>query len=71
MEKGYSVKIGFINRRGQTVVRDTGLSGTDHGQRVYELKCSHCGSVYGSNGSDNHIRKCPTCQGGRPGLETN
>ena len=71
MAKGYSVTPGYVNLRGQIVVRNTGLSGTDHGQSVYELKCSHCGLTYGANGSDNHLRKCPDCQGGRPGLEIN
>ena len=71
MAKGYSVTPGYVNPNGQTVIRDTGLLGTDHGQRVYELKCSTCGHVYGANGSDNHLRKCPNCQGGRSGLETN
>jgi hypothetical protein len=27
-----------------------------------------CGHRYGANGSDFHIRKCPNCQGGAPGL---
>jgi hypothetical protein len=27
-----------------------------------------CGHKYGSNGSDNFQRKCPSCQGGAPGL---
>ena len=33
------------------------------------LRCGHCAHEYGSNGSDNFQRKCPKCQGGRPGLE--
>jgi hypothetical protein len=74
--KGYTVKAskksttstGYINRKGQVVVRHTGLSGTDHGQSVYQLGCSHCGHVYGANGSDIHLRKCPNCQDGAAGL---
>ena len=45
-----------------------GLPGTDHLQRIYVLRCDHCGYEYGANGSDAHERKCPRCQGGRPGL---
>ena len=65
---GYSTKPGFTNANGQTVVRATDLRGTDHGQYVYVLSCSHCGETYGANGSDIWLRKCPHCQGGRPGL---
>lgn len=74
--KGYTVKanknsttsIGYVNRNGQVVVRNTGLPGTDHGQSVYQIGCSICGNVYGANGSDIHLRKCPKHQGGATGL---
>jgi len=59
---------GYVNRNRQVVVRNTGLPGTDHGQSVYQLGCSDCGHVYGANGSDIHLRLCPKCQGGAPGL---
>jgi hypothetical protein len=59
---------GYGNPNGQIVVRDTGKPGTDHYQRVYELRCKHCGHVYGANGADIHERKCPKHQGGMPGL---
>jgi hypothetical protein len=55
---------GYINIHGQEVIHDTGKAGTDHEQRAYELRCQHCGHHYGSNGSDNHQRKCLKCQGG-------
>lgn len=61
---------GYLNRNGQEVVRTTGLPGTDHRQKVYVLLCTKCGREYGANGSDIHARKCPFCQGGRPGLPT-
>ena len=64
-----TVQPGFENRNKQLVVRATGLPGTDHGQYVYVLRCGRCGNEYGSNGSDNFQRKCPRCQGGRPGLD--
>lgn len=61
---------GYENRNRQVVVRPTSLSGTDHLQKVYVLRCGGCGREYGSNGSDIHQRKCPYCQGGKPGLPT-
>ncbi len=59
---------GYVNRNGQVVIRHTGLPGTDHGQMVYELQCSHCSYSCGANGSDIFQRKCPNCQGGAAGL---
>jgi hypothetical protein len=69
MGKG-TTEPGYTNPHGQRVVRNTGEPGTDHMQYIYELECTHCGNRYGANGSDNHQRRCPACQGGRPGLPT-
>ena len=63
-----STASGYVNKNGQVTIRDTGVPGTDHFQRVYQIACSHCGQVYGANGSDIHERKCPGCQGGVEGL---
>lgn len=60
---------GFKNRNDQVVIRGTDIPGTDHNQYVYELKCERCGLHYGANGSDIHLRKCPRCGGGAPGLD--
>jgi Zn finger protein HypA/HybF involved in hydrogenase expression len=60
---------GFVSANGQVVIRNTGLAGSDHLQHVYQLGCSHCGHVYGANGTDIHLRRCPKCQGGAPGLD--
>ena len=59
---------GYVNRNGQSVVRATGLPGTDHGQSIYVLRCGSCQREYGANGSDLFQRRCPSCQGGKPGL---
>jgi hypothetical protein len=32
--------VGFVNRNGQVVIRNTGKPGTDHGQSIYQLACS-------------------------------
>ncbi|MDF9442967.1 hypothetical protein EM864_14585 [Stenotrophomonas acidaminiphila] len=63
-----TTSIGFTNGNKQKNIRATGLPGTDHGQSVYVMHCQECGEIYGANGSDIHLRKCPVCQGGRPGL---
>jgi hypothetical protein len=63
-----TTSVGFTNRNGQVVVRNTGQPGTDHSQYIYQVACSKCGHTYGANGSDIHERKCPACQDGQPGL---
>ncbi len=60
--------IGYVNKHRQTVKEKTDREGTDHRQRVYILMCGNCANEYGANGSDNWQRKCPKCQGGRPGI---
>lgn len=61
--------IGYRNRNGQIVVRGTQLPGNDHLQRIYVLRCEKCSTEYGANGSDIFLRRCPHCDGGRPGLD--
>jgi hypothetical protein len=63
-----TTEIGHANRNNQTVIRRTNVPGTDHGQRVYVLRCGECGHEYGANGSDVFLRKCPAHAGGAPGL---
>ena len=64
---------GHVNPCGQTVVRRVGKSPSWKGQYTYELACGDCGHHYGANGPDINRanggdgRKCPECQGGRPG----
>lgn len=64
-----TTEIGFVSNKNQKVIRHTGLPGTDHGQSIYVLQCGDCGHEYGTNGSGIGHRKCPDCQGGRPGLD--
>ena len=59
---------GYKNKNGQVVIRYTNHRGNDHNQFVAQLGCSHCGHVYGANGSDVWQRCCPACQDGAPGL---
>jgi len=66
--KPTTTRPGFVNKNKQVVVRATDLPGTDHLQKIYVLRCERCRHEYGANGSDIHERKCPKCQGGKPGL---
>jgi hypothetical protein len=69
-------KPGDINPNDQILIARTDRPGTDHQQYVWVLFCARrhpdsaiCGHRYGANGSDFHVRKCPSCQGGAPGLD--
>ena len=61
---GRTVKIGYVNVKGQECQGHRGQAGTDHNQLAYRMECRHCSHIYGANGSDVHRRKCPECQGG-------
>jgi hypothetical protein len=64
-----TTKIGYVNRNQQKNHGHRGVKGTDHGQLAYRLECLNCGHEYGANGTDIHLRKCPNCQSGRPGID--
>jgi hypothetical protein len=63
--KPKTTDVGYLNDNGQTVIDKTDMIGNGHNQLVYVLECGSCGERYGSNGCDNHERKCPNCQGGK------
>jgi hypothetical protein len=63
-----TTRIGRINPNRQEVVRKTERRGNDHYQFVYILLCKKCTYKYGANGSNLGNRRCPRCDGGRPGL---
>src|SRR5262245_58625580 len=65
---GDSVKVGYENPNGQRCCGHRGVLGTDHLQYAYKVECTRCGYVYGANGTDLHLRLCPECQGGAPGI---
>lgn len=66
-----TTKIDYINKNNQKNCGTTGIEGTDHMQRAYKMECIKCGHVYGANGTDIHLRKCPKCQNGKPGIPYN
>jgi len=50
------------NRHGQDVIRKTTTRSTTHPfATIWVLQCGGCGTRYGSNSCDAHIRRCPTC----------
>jgi len=54
--------IGQTNKNGQTLLKKTDAKSTTHPfAKIWEMQCTHCQHVYGSNGCDSHIRKCPQC----------
>lgn len=61
---------GDVNRNQQRLLRKTRFKGTDHLQYIWALQCERdtCGHVYGANGSDFHLRRCPKCDGGAKGI---
>lgn len=66
---GKTTKIGYVNPNNQKCCGHRGVSGNDYLQLAYRMECLLCGHVYGANGSDIHLRKCPKCQSGREGIE--
>ena len=63
-----TTKIGYINDNNQLNFGTKWVEGTDYNQYSYKLKCLDCCHEYGSNGSDIHLRKCPACKQGKPGI---
>jgi len=69
MAGGETTRAGYINRNNQENLGSLGLTGTDHNQILYRMRCGDCGEEYAANGSDIFQRKCPSCQGGRPSTD--
>lgn len=67
---GKTTQVGYINRNNQKCCGHRGLEGNDHNQFAYQMQCLESSKCprYGCNGSDVFQRKCPTCQGGEPGI---
>ena len=65
------MKVGETNQNGQLLVCKTPIPSPNfRGQKVWIMECvkRKCGHWYGANGCDAHERKCPNCDGGRPGF---
>lgn len=58
MSKG-TTKLGFINPNQQINLGCLNIPGTDHGQKLYHMKCIKCLHEHAANGSDIHLRKRP------------
>ena len=70
-ENTKTTQIGYVNRNNQKVHGTRGVAGNDNLQYAYKMECMVDGSghIYGANGTDIFQRKCPRCQGGKPGIE--
>ena len=66
-KKGKTNEPGNINENNQKVIEKTDMPGHAN-QKVHRMECLNCGHNYGANGYDCHLRKCPRCGGGQPGL---
>lgn len=69
--RSVTVEPGRINPHRQKVLRRAGRDDDGMaGQNVYVLECQvhGCGFQYGEEGIRVHQRRCPRCQGGKPGL---
>ena len=65
---GYSTRPGYVNPRGQVVIRNTGLAGNrSRPDGCIKLAARICGHIYGANGSDIHHRRCPLHDRGAAG----
>lgn len=58
--------VGYVNKNNQKNNGRTEQRGTDNNQWFYNMECLNCRHKYFANGSDIKIRKCPSCQGGKP-----
>lgn len=64
-----TTKIGYVNPNNQEVLGTRKQPGTDKNQLAYKVKCLNCHAIYGANGAELYRRKCPECQGGKPGID--
>ena len=65
---GETMRPDYVNLHDQKVIGPVASTSNHRNQRTYELKCWRCDNRYGANGFDIHIRRCPECQAGKPGL---
>ena len=57
-----------MNRNRQKCHGHRRIPGNHSNQIAYKMECLHCGHVYGANGCDVHLRRCPKCQKGASGI---
>ena len=66
--KGPWTQIGCVNDNMQKNHGTRGFRGNHDWAKSYKLECLDCGHIYGANGCDIHLRKCPECQGAKKGI---
>jgi PHP family Zn ribbon phosphoesterase len=62
-----NVPVQSISEHGQKLLARVELPAPRSGEYGYVLRCQHCGFSYGVEGNEDWNRKCPKCQGGKPG----
>ncbi|MCY4303124.1 MAG: hypothetical protein OXC68_15525 [Aestuariivita sp.] len=73
---GKTAKIGFLNKHEQMCLGTRGKLGNHYNQKSYMMICLKeklegkiCGHLYGSNGCDIFLRRCPCDDTGAADLE--
>lgn len=66
--KTKTTKIDYVNSNNQKVHGTRNIKETDHNKVSYKLECLDCNELYGAIGTEIFRRKCPNCQGGKPGI---
>lgn len=61
-----TTNVGYINENNQKNNGRTNQRGIHFNQWFYNMECLNCGHTYFANGCDIKIRRCPSCQGGKP-----
>lgn len=66
-----TTRYGYTNPHRQRNLGPLHVPGTHFLNAAFLVNCLDCGHFYGANGCDLHHRKCPSCQGGVPGIPVN
>ncbi len=64
-----TTKVGVINENQQRVLGKI-VTKDDSFKNVYKLECDNCKNVYGVKSTSVNKAKCPSCQEGKPGVDT-
>lgn len=69
MTKGEIAQEGFVNTNRQVALKADERFASNHAYaKPWRMYCLECDCIYGANSCDIHLRCCPNCQNGVPGL---
>ncbi|MBZ0111816.1 MAG: hypothetical protein K8J08_05105, partial [Thermoanaerobaculia bacterium] len=63
-----TTRSGYINRNQQRCLGTHGQPGNHPNQIAYKMECLVCGHIYGANGADVFLRRCPHHDSGALGI---